>query len=500
MIGARTFITPQLPAWADVRRHGAIGSDTGDQSAAINDAIDAVAETVSGTTGGFVYVPRGVYRTENDIVMHPRVTLRGDGDRATIIKQVATDQHGITGVDIVKSCIEDLRIEGPGSGTGDGIHYTTSSDANFYGSFRRLQVYNFGGHGVSIEMPIMCKFERVTSESNGGRGFHITGQVGGTAATSCSFDTCWATSNTGAGYRLHNMTYCAFTACGADANAVGYTFDNCGGIALSGCGAENNPTGFAAIGGYGITLAGCFIYDNGGIGVDLSSNAGPVTLTGCAEISPDVAATAFVKTTAGCRVRIDACTSTTPNNLAAGTLIAPGGAAAPSDHGLTAWTYDPALAVSATTPTSGVLNLTRVHVRETRTISNILVGVGTAGTALTSGQNLLGLYTSAGTLVGQTADQTTAWGSASTKTAALTAPYIAQPGFYWVGILSVASTTTASFARAGGGGATAVSSAGLAATAARFGSYLTGQTALPASLTLASIAQVTNGTFWAALS
>lgn len=172
----------------------------------------------------------------------------------------------------------------------------------------------------------------------------------------------------------------------------------------------------------------------------------------------------------------------------------------PADQNLLAWSFDPALAVSSTGPVSGVLALTRVVLREAVTVTNVLVGVATAGVGLTAAQNVLGLYTAAGVLVGQTADQTTAWGTTGVKTAAVTAPYAAAPGVYWVGILSVATTSTPAFARAGAGAVTGISSAGLAATASRFASYGTTLTALPTPLTLGSIATATNGTFWAALS
>lgn len=176
------------------------------------------------------------------------------------------------------------------------------------------------------------------------------------------------------------------------------------------------------------------------------------------------------------------------------------GAPQPADQNLISWAFDPAVATGNTGTASGVLSLVRVPVRDAATVTNVILGVATAGVGLTAAQNFAGLYSPAGTLVGQTADQTTAWGSTGMKTTALTAPAAVTPGMWWVGILTNAATSSPAFARAGAGAVTGISSIGLAATAARFGSYGTTQTALPASLTLASITIATNGTFWAGLS
>jgi hypothetical protein len=165
--------------------------------------------------------------------------------------------------------------------------------------------------------------------------------------------------------------------------------------------------------------------------------------------------------------------------------------------GYLAANYDPlAIAGTFTLPTSGVLNLLKLTLPTAQTITNIAVYVGTAGATLTSGQNLLGLYDSTGTLRGQTADQTTAWGTSGYKTAALTSPYAAAAGVYYVGILAK-GTTTPAFAR------TQILDSGLyngTATGAglRFASSGSALTALPGSVTLSGIAASAN-TFWAGL-
>jgi hypothetical protein len=172
----------------------------------------------------------------------------------------------------------------------------------------------------------------------------------------------------------------------------------------------------------------------------------------------------------------------------------------PTDHGLVTWSFDPALAVSSASPTSGTLTLIRVPVRESRPITGVVVAIGATGVSLTSGQNLVGVYSPAGALLAQTADQTTAWGTTGVKPAALVAGVTLPAGWCWVGVLAVASGSTPAFARSGAGATTAMSSAGLTAPVSRFGIFGSSLTALPSPLTPGSVVAATNSTFWSALS
>jgi hypothetical protein len=82
--------------------------------------------------------------------------------------------------------------------------------------------------------------------------------------------------------------------------------------------------------------------------------------------------------------------------------------AGPQDQNLLAWTYDPVLQTASTAPGAGVLNLIRVPVYRACPVSSILLEVVGAGSGLTSGQNAVGLYGAGGTLIGKSADQSSA--------------------------------------------------------------------------------------------
>lgn len=88
-----------------------------------------------------------------------------------------------------------------------------------------------------------------------------------------------------------------------------------------------------------------------------------------------------------------------------------------ADFGWLAWTFDP-LDSSASTPIVGRTYWSRTKVAKSGTIANIQLQVTTAGTTLTHG--FVGIYSTAGVLLGSSADQTTAWQTTGVKTIAVT--------------------------------------------------------------------------------
>lgn len=171
----------------------------------------------------------------------------------------------------------------------------------------------------------------------------------------------------------------------------------------------------------------------------------------------------------------------------------------PADHGLTTWTQDPATCGAGDEAlTAGVLYLMKVKVVDRSTlVTNVHVTISTAGSGLTSGQNLAGLYNSSGTLLSGSADLTTPFGSAGFKTIPLTAPQTLAVGTYYVGVLTNGTTPPrllrgTSFSASG-------LNANLSTATARFLTSGTTQTALPSSVTLGS-ASTSGVARWAALS
>ena len=150
----------------------------------------------------------------------------------------------------------------------------------------------------------------------------------------------------------------------------------------------------------------------------------------------------------------------------------------PVDHNLISWAYDPIHATNTyTLATSGTVYVTQVKLNKAL-ITNIVLNVTTAGATLTSGQNFAGIYQN-GTLLGTTADQSTAWASTGVVTAALATPVYVSQGLIYVAVVSN-GTTKPTFASAS---AAAGINAGLSAGSYRFASANTSvTTALPTTL------------------
>lgn len=175
----------------------------------------------------------------------------------------------------------------------------------------------------------------------------------------------------------------------------------------------------------------------------------------------------------------------------------------PPDHNYLAWTYDPALTSGDTASVgNGIFLLNKIWVPKTISVTNVVLGVGTINGTPVSSQNFVGLFTSAGVLVGVSADQGAAWGSTGVKVAALASgPFTVTggPGVWVYTCVLQNATTGARFYRAGGAGG-AIANAGLAAANGfRAATLLTGQTTITGPITIANAA-ANISTIWTALS
>lgn len=170
------------------------------------------------------------------------------------------------------------------------------------------------------------------------------------------------------------------------------------------------------------------------------------------------------------------------------------------DLAVIAWTYDPAYYQAGTLITNGSIYLARVKLRYAATITNLLIGVTAVAVTPTAGQSFLGLYNSAGTQVGLTADIGTALAAgAGLLSAALTAPYAAAAGDYWVALVANAATAP-TIARIATGVNFGIVTLNATAATRRWAVNGTAATALPGSFSPASNSTSGALTIWAAVS
>jgi hypothetical protein len=240
--------------------------------------------------------------------------------------------------------------------------------------------------------------------------------------------------------------------------------------------------------------------------VNLASGVGRVTITGNALQSDGVSATAgygiFLANAADLpnvvfsnNVQENAnCTVDGMYNIQQATVNSPTAA----DVGCIAYNFDPATAVSTSTPlpTSGVLYLQRIRLDETTRVTNIHVYVQTAGATLTANQCSAALYTSAAALITNSTvgNQATAWQSTGYKTMAMAAVQVLNPGYYWVALWAN-GTTRPAFSR---GNSNPMVNGGLATANSRFATSNTAITTTPPGTLGARTAAST--AYWVGLS
>lgn len=175
----------------------------------------------------------------------------------------------------------------------------------------------------------------------------------------------------------------------------------------------------------------------------------------------------------------------------------------PEDQNLKWWTGDPNDAGHVTAHSAGGVGgrvtLVRAKFRRPILVSNIWLGL--SGLPNTAGGDVLancyiGLYDVNGNRVAVSADVSADLTTgAIAKPLAMTTPYLAKPGIYFIALLLNGTWTTNSFTLKATGGGVSVN-AGLAAPLLRYSTLLTSQTTLPTSLTLSNQATSTINTGW----
>ncbi|MEH0582539.1 hypothetical protein QBA54_50785 [Streptomyces sp. B21-108] len=183
---------------------------------------------------------------------------------------------------------------------------------------------------------------------------------------------------------------------------------------------------------------------------------------------------------------------TGPNG--SGTLF-PTGDFQPSDHGLTAWAFDPSLVANSSTAVSGTLYLTKLPVRSAVTVSNLWWSILTVAVTPTAGQNWVGLYDTAGNRLVQ-AGVDAAVTSTGPKQTALTATAL-QPGYVWAAFLFNGATPPTVGA---GSNFQTIPNINLAGATLRWAVNGTGRTTLPATITPGSNTTTGSLNYWAAMS
>jgi len=172
------------------------------------------------------------------------------------------------------------------------------------------------------------------------------------------------------------------------------------------------------------------------------------------------------------------------------------------------WSFDAAHASgTAILATGGSVYGVAINLPSTQTVSNLWYDITTAGGTLTSGDCWALLYNSAGTLIGQSADQHTIWatggiggsaGGGTALTASTTGSLTNLPAGTYYGAVVATGTTLPTFATSAA--PQAAFNAHLAAASSRAAILATSITTTPANVTPSSFTQTGALPIWFALS
>ena len=506
-VGKYTISAPLLVSKPGVRLQGSHAVNSGFEGGGVNAAI---IDAASGFTGPAMIDNGGQPDfSMRDLNVHgsglPPGTTAGinltggtNGSGGALLENVIVSFTAGSGV-VINGGTAIMRHvgvfhAGNGTGAGSGFDITTSDSW-----FTNCLSAGHATHGWAIKKASNTTFTACRAEDgtgNTGAGFFLsmTGAWGGTSFTQCTTD-----KNAGDGFVVSGVTGAGCIQLdGCEFRRDGYNNANGGGgysgirvvnttapVVIDGTtvtARQGDQSAGADSPADGVTVTNStFVSVNGGY-LACAIGGRPVNWDGNGKLL--VAPGLLTATVAMSSQTLNLSAPYQPNP-------------SPQDQNLRGWSYDPVMQVASTVPAAGVLYLIKIPVYIAGPIASILVEVVTVGSGLTANQNFAGLYSPGGTLIGKTADQSSAWTSAGLRRMTLSGGLsYASQGWAYVVLLANGKTRPA-FGRATAQGASTVN-AGLSVSAARYATNSTGKTSLPASIPMTSNV-LSSTAFWAAL-
>ena len=181
------------PTFINVKKYGAVGDDTADDTTAFTNAISALP-----SEGGTLFVPAGIYKITQPIDFGTKIItligvgsgVQGSGTGVSIIKNYGnTDAIKIGGLGL--NVVRDIKIiDGLGASRtqGDGIHAERAGNSRVYLQNIYVQEHY---NGVSLTAPVLSRIENVFSYNNLNHGFTRL-PYNGSSGTSTTFVNCFA--------------------------------------------------------------------------------------------------------------------------------------------------------------------------------------------------------------------------------------------------------------------------------------------------------------------
>ena len=300
-----TNVEAKLAQYVSVKDFGAVGDGVADDTAAIQDAIDAM----NTANGGAIYIPAGEYLITDYITLYSDVTLFGEGKASKIhlVNSSRSDAFRATGTQpspVNRITMRDFMLYGdtsflagvPSVVNGGGVNFLYTDDC----TFENLWVSGFSDGGIAIlngsyNTIASCRV-RFTAQgiSFNANDIDVTGNVavGNTISDTGTYNGLHLEGGFGVSPATGEVRYTTLTGntvinsyeAGINIELAPYTACAGNSVFNAGFGATSINMGIKVFGGFSSGISGNTVRGCDGYGIVVGANSGECAVSGNATV------------------------------------------------------------------------------------------------------------------------------------------------------------------------------------------------------------------------